>query len=262
MDKTLIISVSLLVFIGFILVLFGRFRRRTEKKISVQLQEDKAQLPAHTERKSLSDEDFQVRPIETEKKTDIKVEKPTVIALSQPLSPWDIALKKSRDSFLVRLKDSLSELSGNQPWNESHPLWLSLEESLLAGDMGPRMTEQLLETLKKDFSEKPAPEALKQKLREKMLAVFQAVPPSKIVDSKPLVTILIGVNGAGKTTTAGKLASLAIQNGHSVILGAGDTFRAAAVDQLKAWADRLGVECIVPAQASSPSAVAFDTVSA
>jgi fused signal recognition particle receptor len=161
------------------------------------------------------------------------------------------------------MKDTLLELGSGAHWNPQHPVWEKLEETLLAADLGPSMTERLLDTLKQDFREKPEPEALKEKLREKMLAVFSAVP-ARAVDknAKPFVTLLVGVNGAGKTTTAGKLAAQAKAEGKTVVLGAGDTFRAAAVDQLKTWADRIGVECVVPAQGANPAAVAFDTVAA
>jgi fused signal recognition particle receptor len=186
-----------------------------------------------------------------------------VAAEKKPLpAPWEMALKKSRDSLLSRWKDAITELASGESWNASHPLWERLEETLLAADLGPRMTERLLDSLKKDFLEKPEPDSLKMKLREKMLEVFEAVPTKPIATGKPFVTILIGVNGAGKTTTAGKLAAQAKAQGKKVILGAGDTFRAAAVDQLKTWADRIGVECVIPAQGANPAAVAFDAVAA
>jgi fused signal recognition particle receptor len=124
------------------------------------------------------------------------------------------------------------------------------------------MSERLLDALKADFREKPEAGLLRSKLREKMRAVFDLIPEAPRPIAKPFVTLLIGVNGAGKTTTAGKLASQAKAEGKKVILGAADTFRAAAVEQLKTWADRIGVECIVPAQGANPAAVAFDAVAA
>lgn len=177
-------------------------------------------------------------------------------------APWEAALKKSREPLLSRLKDALLELSSSQPWNNEHPLWERMEETLLAADLGPSMTERLLDALKKDFQEKPDADILRQRLRDKMGAVFSAVPSRERPVAKPFVTILIGVNGAGKTTTAGKLASQAKAAGKKVVLGAADTFRAAAVEQLQTWADRIGVECIVPAQGANPAAVAFDAVAA
>jgi fused signal recognition particle receptor len=191
-----------------------------------------------------------------------KTEEITAPAAPVAPAPWELALKKSREPLLSRLKDAFSELTNSAAWNPAHPLWERMEESLLAADLGPGMTERLLEALKKDFIEKPDPDQLKAKLREKMIAVFDAVPVSEVPASTPFVTLLIGVNGAGKTTTAGKLAAQAKEAGKKVVLGAGDTFRAAAVEQLKAWADRVGVECIVPAQGANPAAVAFDTVAA
>ncbi len=180
-----------------------------------------------------------------------------------PLDPWEPALKKSREPLLARLRDTLQELTTGESWSPTHPVWESLEETLLAADMGPAMSDRLLTALKKDFREKPEPETLKTKLREKMLAVFENLPvTTSPTTPKPFITLLIGVNGAGKTTTAGKLAAQAKAQGKKVILGAGDTFRAAAVEQLQTWADRIGVECVVPAQGANPAAVAFDAVAA
>jgi fused signal recognition particle receptor len=177
-------------------------------------------------------------------------------------APWEVALKKSREPLLSRLKEAFVELGSGQPWNSEHPLWEKIEETLLAADLGPSMTDRLLEALKKDFQEKPDAETLRAKLREKMNAVFAAVPERVLPTAKPFVTILIGVNGAGKTTTAGKLAAQKKAAGKKVMLAAADTFRAAAVEQLQTWADRIGVECIVPAQGANPAAVAFDAVAA
>lgn len=186
---------------------------------------------------------------------------PTPTASPQ-VAPWENALRKSREPLLSRLKEAFAELTTAQPWNASHPIWERMEESLLAADVGPSMTDRLLEALKKDFHEKPEANALRTRLRDKMESVFDAIPEPPRKVAKPFVTLLIGVNGAGKTTTAGKLASQAKAAGKKVILGAGDTFRAAAVEQLKTWADRIGVECIVPAQGANPAAVAFDAVAA
>lgn len=201
-----------------------------------------------------------IRPLEA-KAAPTQAISPAPSAVQAP-RPWELALKKSREPFLSRLKDSFLELSSGQPWDASHPIWERMEETLLAADLGPKMTEQLLSTLRKDVLEKPDAETLKEKLRQKMFQVFDPVPAKELAHTKPFVTLLIGVNGAGKTTTAGKLASQAKARGELVILGAGDTFRAAAVEQLKTWADRIGVECVVPAQGANPAAVAFDAVAA
>lgn len=242
------------------------FRPEERKK---DVSETPSPSPVSTEDLSAKAEQEPTRPIETGQKsrpeshTPAKEEAKKEAASAVVPAPWETALKKSRESLFSRWKDALSELASSETWNAKHPLWEKLEETLLAADLGPNMTERLLESLKKDFLEKPEAEVLKEKLREKMLQVFSAVPLREVkTDAKPFVTVLIGVNGAGKTTTAGKLASQAKAQGKKVILGAGDTFRAAAVDQLKTWADRIGVECILPAQGANPAAVAFDAVAA
>lgn len=199
---------------------------------------------------------------ETQTRED-DAERPTPAVSTSPVTPWERALQKSREPFLSRLKDAFVELTSGQPWNAQHPLWERIEESLLAADMGPTMTDRLLVALKEDFREKPEADRLRDRLRDKMLAIFDAVPPrAPATTTRPFVTILIGVNGAGKTTTAGKLAAQAKAAGKKVVLGAADTFRAAAVEQLQTWANRLEVECVVPAQGANPAAVAFDAVAA
>lgn len=192
------------------------------------------------------------------KSQKIEIETP----ISTPISTWQAALKKSREPLLVHLQEAFSTLSGQEKWGTQHPLWERLEDSLLAADLGPTMTEILLTSLKEDFRETPSETALKKKLRERMEELLAKAPAPPPPSAKPSVTLLIGVNGAGKTTTAGKLGSQAKAAGKKVVLGAADTFRAAAVEQLKSWADRIGVECITPATGANPAAVAFDTVAA
>lgn len=180
---------------------------------------------------------------------------------------WSAALQKSREPLLSRLQDAWTSLTGGETWSEDHPMWESLEEALITSDIGPQMTETLLDGLKQDFREKPTEKHLRDRLRSRMLEVFEKAPQESATakegnGSDPHITMLIGVNGSGKTTTAGKLAFQLKQAGKSVVLGAGDTFRAAAVEQLQTWADRIGVECIKPAKGANPAAVAFDAVAA
>ena len=174
--------------------------------------------------------------------------------------PWKEALRKSREPFLGRLQRVWDELKGEELWGEGHPVWESLEEALLGSDVGPRISRELLDSLQEELKNRPSPEELQDKLREYMYAVFERVPKEEKIVTGPRVTVMIGVNGSGKTTTAGKLAYQAKEKGKSVLLGAGDTFRAAAVEQLKSWADSIGVECILPAKGANPAAVAFDAV--
>jgi fused signal recognition particle receptor len=180
----------------------------------------------------------------------------------QKVQPWSLGLKKSREPFLARFKDAIQTMGGGTPWNESHPLWEKLEELLLVSDLGPKLCDHLLNSLKKNFPSEPTEVQLKLALKNQMLALLQSTPVNLPEPQKPCVTLLIGVNGAGKTTSAGKLAFQAKQKGKAVLLGAADTFRAAAVEQLQTWAERIGVECVVPAQGANPAAVAFDAVDA
>ncbi len=180
---------------------------------------------------------------------------------------WKHTLQKTRTPFLGRLQQVWETLSGEEGWNPGHPLWETLEEVLLSSDMGPRMSQILLEKLKEDCKEKPSKDYLISRIHTHML---EALPqPSKqsnkqeteTTSHSPRVTLLIGVNGSGKTTTAGKLAYQKKMEGRTVILGAADTFRAAAVEQLQVWAKRVGVECVAPAKSATPAAVAFEAVS-
>ncbi|MEF3191558.1 MAG: signal recognition particle-docking protein FtsY [Campylobacterales bacterium] len=128
-----------------------------------------------------------------------------------------------------------------------------IEEALIEADVGFDTIEKILKPLGNKITETELTSALR--------ACFDT-PPLPPCDASPCVTLIIGVNGAGKTTTIAKLAKRYQEAGESVLLGAGDTFRAAAVEQLKRWGERLGVEVISTKQGGDPSALAFDTISA
>jgi fused signal recognition particle receptor len=126
----------------------------------------------------------------------------------------------------------------------------TLEEILLEADVGYEMTQLILEQLpsKIDFDT----------LNKVLLSFFATHPPLTI--PTPFVRLIVGINGAGKTTTIAKLTKLSLSQGRSVVLGAGDTFRAAAVEQLTLWASKLNVPIIANKQGADPSSVAFDTI--
>ncbi len=127
-----------------------------------------------------------------------------------------------------------------------------LEDLLLEADITYELVEEILEDLPNNVT--------REKLQPKLLECFTQEEP-KAVEVKPFVEVIIGVNGAGKTTTISKLASKYKAEGSKVILGASDTFRAAAIEQLTRWADKIGVDIVSTAQGHDPSAVAFDTIS-
>lgn len=126
-----------------------------------------------------------------------------------------------------------------------------LEEILLEADLGYDLVERILD---------PLPSKVSRELLEKTLLQLLETAPSPLVTARPCVDLIVGINGAGKTTTIAKLTQKALQEGQKVILGAGDTFRAAAVEQLTLWAQRLNVPIIANKQGSDPSSVAFDTI--
>lgn len=141
--------------------------------------------------------------------------------------------------------------------------WDNLEALLLQADLGIETTESILDALKRITRTEglvranELTSALKQELRSRL-----AAPPEIDLSHKPTVILVVGVNGSGKTTTIAKLASRFNGQGKSILLGAADTFRAAAVDQLQVWGDRLKVEVVAGAPESDPGAVAFNAVQA
>ena len=141
--------------------------------------------------------------------------------------------------------------------------WDDLEALLLQADLGIETTASILDSLKPLarteglIRANELSSALKQELRSRL-----AAPPELDFANKPTVVLVVGVNGSGKTTTIAKLASCFHGEGKSILLGAADTFRAAAVDQLQVWGDRLKVEVVAGAPESDPGAVAFNAVQA
>ncbi len=132
--------------------------------------------------------------------------------------------------------------------------WNEIESELLASDLGPSLVSELVESAKKmrgDDAEAAIKEILRSKLSQRDRALFQG--------SGQKVIMVVGVNGTGKTTTVAKLAALLKSSGKTVLLGAADTFRAAAVAQLQTWGDRINVEVVSGREGAEPAAVAFDS---
>ena len=139
-----------------------------------------------------------------------------------------------------------------------------LEESLILADMGMDTTMEAVEELRTRVKERKLkdPEEVKACLREILVEMLNVGNPDLDLAGKPAVLLMIGVNGVGKTTTIGKLANLLKGEGNRVLLAAGDTFRAAAADQLAIWADRAQVEIVRHEEGSDPAAVVFDAMNA
>ena len=139
-----------------------------------------------------------------------------------------------------------------------------LEENLILSDMGMDTTLEAVETLRERVKANKIkePEEVKVCLREILVEMLDVGPTALDLTDKPAVVLMIGVNGVGKTTTIGKLASLLKNQGNRVLLAAGDTFRAAAADQLAIWADRAKVDLVRHEEGSDPAAVVFDAMNA
>lgn len=127
-----------------------------------------------------------------------------------------------------------------------------IEEILIESDMEYDLVEKIVEKLPKEVTQ--------VKLKNELMKIFSNLKIYEEEEHKPFVELVIGVNGAGKTTTIAKLAQKYKNNGLKVLLGAGDTFRAAAIEQLKRWADKIDVPIIFTKQGHDSSAVAYDTI--
>lgn len=167
-------------------------------------------------------------------------------------------LKKTRDT-LSGAVDSI--VSGFTKIDEE--LFEELEEALIMADLGMNTSVAICDQLRKKVKEEKItdPALVKEALRQVMADILRDSDGIKM-STKPSVIVMIGVNGAGKTTTIGKMALRYKNQGKKVILGAADTFRAAAIEQLGVWAERADVEMIRQNEGSDPAAVIFDTISA
>ncbi len=145
-------------------------------------------------------------------------------------------------------------------------MWDELEEILISADVGVPTTMKLLDTLRDRIRHDAItnPEDALDALKQEMISTLtiDEADSAMDVEEPPLVILMVGVNGVGKTTAIARLARFYLDEGRSVLLGAGDTFRAAAIEQLQTWGDRLSVDVIAHRQGSDPAAVAFDTVQA
>jgi fused signal recognition particle receptor len=139
-----------------------------------------------------------------------------------------------------------------------------LEEALIAADVGVETSLELVENVRQDARRFEGGDLvkLKERLRDHLSVLLLDAPQPPTVPGGPLVTLLVGVNGVGKTTSAAKLAHLAQAGGRRVLMAAADTFRAAAIEQLTVWAERLGVDLIKQTPGADPAAVVFDALQA
>ena len=173
-------------------------------------------------------------------------------------SKWKDSLDRTRKSTFGRIAALVGATEiKNETWDE-------LEELLIQSDLGIATTSRILDHLKSKIIEQGLTRSteLQSILKEELLSLLKNPEPLPVDASSPAVVLLVGVNGSGKTTTAAKLGKLYSQQGRKVLLAAADTFRAAAIDQLQVWADRLGLPVVAGQPDSDSGAVAFDAVQA
>ncbi|MEI6252466.1 MAG: signal recognition particle receptor subunit alpha, partial [Mycobacteriaceae bacterium] len=169
-------------------------------------------------------------------------------------------LAKSQNAFG---RSMLGLLGGGDLDEDS---WEEVEDTLLVADLGPTTTTSVVEHLRAGMAagnvrnEAQARAVLRQVLIQELNPAFDRSIRALPHDDKPSVLLVVGVNGTGKTTTVGKLARVLVADGRRVVLGAADTFRAAAADQLQAWAVRVGAEVVRGAEGADPASVAYDAV--
>lgn len=267
---------------GFFSKLFKRDKKEEEKsnvtvagvEISEILEENKG-IKDEIKDKEL-DEKIVDETIEKEEIKEIvneNKEEKVEIAIKEEIKEED--KKEESKGFFASLKDKLfksreglfgklkSFILGRDVID--YEMYEELEDILIQSDIGMDMTVKIVGALEKEVKKRGIkdPKDIYPVLKEVMEGfLIKEGNDIKIEDGKLNVILVVGVNGVGKTTTIGKLASKYIKDGKKVILGAGDTFRAAAIEQLEEWAKRSGAEIVKSTQGSDPGAVVFDTLSA
>lgn len=205
-------------------------------------------------------------PRSTEPSTETPTEAPTEAAVLE--KPEGTA------SRLVRLRERLSRSQGAlgkgllallSRDRLDEDTWESIEDTLLTADVGVGPTQELVEKLRTRLRVEGTDAASpRDVLREELIALVDPTMDRRLAvtgaDGKPGVLLVVGVNGAGKTTTVGKISRILVADDRKVVLGAADTFRAAAVEQLATWGERVGVDVVRRPEGTDPASVAFDAV--
>lgn len=244
------VTVVVLLFALFLLKAFRRPKKTDEEIVPAEEQE-----PTEEQDAVVSEPEELV--LEPEPEPDTKEVPEEGLGLLERLKR---GLSKTQSSLVGRV-DSL--LHGRTSIDED--LLEELEEVLITADLGMKTTQQLIGSLEASQTrgELTSPEQVRQLLIDELrkILTFES-KPLDVNSTAPFVIMVVGVNGVGKTTTIGKLANQFALDGKKVILGAGDTFRAAAAEQLQIWGERAEVEVISHTEGADPSAVAFDAAKA
>ncbi len=165
-------------------------------------------------------------------------------------------LSRSREALARTIARAFSGGKGADGWA------LAVEEALISADVGVKTANEIAGTLREQLGASPSSAQLRDALRAELLRILGGAATIATVEQAPLVVLVVGVNGSGKTTTIGKLAARYRGEGKKVVLAAGDTFRAGAIEQLKVWGERAQVPVIAHQEGADPAAVIFDGVKA
>ncbi|OON76379.1 signal recognition particle-docking protein FtsY [Streptomyces tsukubensis] len=230
---------------------------------------EEAEKPSGESRRTIEEVELPDAAEATE--TPAAVEDPVV---AEPPAP-QIEVPEPTAGRLVRLRTRLSRsqnalgkglltLLSREHLDED--TWEEIEDTLLTADVGVTPTQELVERLRERVRVlgTRTPDELRALLREELVALvgpeFDRTVHTESGPGKPGIVMVVGVNGTGKTTTTGKLARVLVADGKSVVLGAADTFRAAAADQLQTWGERVGARTVRGPEGGDPASIAFDAV--
>ncbi|MEL0343600.1 MAG: signal recognition particle receptor subunit alpha, partial [Deltaproteobacteria bacterium] len=211
--------------------------QRDEAKLQkISEKEDSAKLELQQKEAQLRERQILQRDIPVEVEPEAE-ESPTGF-----LDQLKLGVQKTREQLLKTIGETLQ---GKKEIDEE--LLDDLEEALLGADLGPETCERVIKVIteKVERKELKDPEVLQQAIKTEISNILdKQYPEVGTSDAKPLVLLMVGVNGVGKTTTIGKIASQYVEDGKQVLLGAGDTFRAAAIELLQQWAERAGCDFV------------------
>ena len=242
---------------------FKKKKTEEQKDETVEVQEDVAVQEAATE-----------QPFETEEVVAEITEALEVVPAAvepPPKTAAEVAPAETEEGWFTRLKSGLSKSSNKITEGLSSIITKrklddetlqELEELLITADLGPATAAKLTAAIAKNrFGKEVTAEEIRSALAEEIEKILQPVEkPLFTSDEKPFVILMVGVNGTGKTTTIGKLGKQFAREGRKVMLAAGDTFRAAAVGQLKVWGDRIGCPVVTKEEGADSAALAFEAV--
>lgn len=272
MDTNVIIAIVAIVVIAALLLLGGWWFGKSRKKaIDKSVEDAKAKADERLAQEVQKAETAQ----EAEEVQEVAAEVPPIASTEEAKAAPAVETPESTGSRIQRLKAKLAK-SGN-PFGKvlfnilakdhlSESDWEDVEDTLLLADVGAEASEQLVEELRNDahISGQSDPSEVRKALKDKLLKLVgtdtdRRLNADKEGANKPSVIIMVGVNGTGKTTTAGKLARLFVADGKQVMMGAADTFRAAAADQLETWGAKVGVPVVrSDKDGADPASVAFE----